>query len=70
MLQVVHINTHEATLAGKRQRNLDSLRRYAVNQIDREEKEIKQCLDRLKEERELLLHIDAVQGKKHSCGYV
>ena len=56
------MNTHEAALARKRQRNLDSLRRYAVNQIDREEKEIKQCLDRLKEERELLLQIDAVQG--------
>ena len=56
------MNTHEAALAGKLQRNLDSLRRYAVNQIDREEKEIKQCLDRLKEERELLLQIDAVQG--------
>ena len=62
MAQVVHMNTHEAALAGKRQRNLDSLRRYAVNQINREEKEIKQCLDRLKEERELLLQIDAVQG--------
>ena len=33
-----------------------------MNQIDREEKEIKQCLDRLREERELLLQIDAVQG--------
>ena len=64
MLQVVHMNTHEATLAGKRQKDLESLRRYAVNQIDREEKEIKQSLDRLKEEREVLLRIDAVQGNQ------
>ena len=57
------MNSHEAVLAGKRQKNLESLRRYTVNQIDREEKEIKQCLTKLHQERELLLQLDAMQGK-------
>ena len=56
------MNSHEAILAGKRQKNLETLRRYAVNQIDREEKEIKQCLTRLQEEREVFLQLDAMQG--------
>ena len=61
--QVVIQNSHEASLAGERQKKLDSLRKCAVHQIDREEKEIKQCLRRLNKERELLLQLNAMQGK-------
>ena len=46
----------------KQKQSLESLRKYAVSQLDREEKELKQSLIRLREEREILAQIDGLQG--------
>ncbi len=60
--QVVHQNSHEASLAGRRQKTLDSLQRYTVNKINREEKELQLNLDRLQHEKDILQQMDALQG--------
>ena len=56
-------NNYEALKGEKQKQSLESLRRYAVSQLDREEKELKQSLSRLREEREILAQIDSLQGK-------